>query len=293
MVSNTLWSYCQENSDAILADGLYLLKSSQYLLLNDVNISSCGNYLISYADKPYYIGEASQLKKRVKQQLTVPNSQFYKDYFRLRDENPQLPAKPAIEKLQVQLLLTQIGRKEIEEFGTVNLPAPLNRFQKAKRQKYNLSPQSGIWLNIQENSMQILEEGVRELSGCKTHGWLDVRVPYGPGIYWVENHQGELIYLGESSNIQERYKNHSGHTYISALRRHVGTELFRFILLKKKNRKRYFLEEEDAQVTAYLRSCHIKFLPVSFGRCELEEYLIKKHNPLLNRKGKTKLTADS
>lgn len=41
---------------------------------------------------------------------------------------------------------------------------------------------------------------------------------------------------------------------------------------------------EDKKVTEFLRTCKSTVFPVAFGRYELEEYLIKKHRPLLNRK---------
>ena len=100
----------------------------------------------------------------------------------------------------------------------------------------------------------------------------------------VKNKNGELIYIGESSNINERFKTHSGRTYFSALRRHIGTEILKFELQEIKGKKRYFSETEDRKVTEFLKTCKATLFPVAFGRYELEEYLIKKHRPLLNRK---------
>ena len=51
-----------------------------------------------------------------------------------------------------------------------------------------------------------------------------------------------------------------------------------------KGKKRYFTETEDKKVTEFLKTCKSIVFPVAFGRYELEEYLIKKHKPLLNRK---------
>jgi hypothetical protein len=38
-------------------------------------------------------------------------------------------------------------------------------------------------------------------------------------------------------------------------------------------------------VTRFLSDCEAVFMPVAFGRYELEERLIATHSPLLNRKG--------
>ncbi|MGY8808652.1 MAG: GIY-YIG nuclease family protein, partial [Fidelibacterota bacterium] len=93
-----------------------------------------------------------------------------------------------------------------------------------------------------------------------------------------------LIYIGESSNIYQRYKTHSGTTYFSALRRHIGTDILNFFLKSKNGRKRYFTDSEDSMVDIYLKKCKISYMKINFGRFELEEYLIRKYHPLLNRK---------
>ena len=41
----------------------------------------------------------------------------------------------------------------------------------------------------------------------------------------------------------------------------------------------------DAKNAPFLKSCQVLFSLVSFGRAELEEFLIMKHGPVLNRKG--------
>ena len=104
------------------------------------------------------------------------------------------------------------------------------------------------------------------------------------GLYLVKDKSGKLIYIGESSDIGERIKTHSGRTYFSALRRHIGTDILGFELQEVKGKKRYFSGTEDRKVTEFLKMCNVTLFPVSFGRYELEEHLIKNHRPLLNRK---------
>jgi hypothetical protein len=58
----------------------------------------------------------------------------------------------------------------------------------------------------------------------------------------------------------------------------VGREVFGF-----EPRSAGFTPEEDAQVTDYLARCSYVFLPVRLGRTELEEFLVRKHQPRLNR----------
>ena len=178
---------------------------------------------------------------------------------------------------------TRIGRKEIEEFGIVNVPAELNRFQRGKRSQADTASDTHCWEAVQARSSEILLEGERALLGRGYTPWFEASVPHCAGIYVVRSND-RLIYIGESSDIGDRHATHSGTTYFSALRRHIGTEILGFTLKTIKGKTRYLDDEEDKSVTRYLRDCQIAAMPVSFGRYELEEFLIKKHHPLLNRK---------
>jgi hypothetical protein len=55
-------------------------------------------------------------------------------------------------------------------------------------------------------------------------------------------------------------------------------------LQERNGKKKYFIDNHDKEVTKFLRGTLAAFYPVSFGRYELEEFLIKKYRPLLNRK---------
>ena len=43
-------------------------------------------------------------------------------------------------------------------------------------------------------------------------------------------------------------------------------------------------ESENKQINSYLDNCLLRTMKINFGRFELEEFLIRKHKPLLNRK---------
>lgn len=74
------WNYCQVNSNSIPADGiLELLESEQ-----DINLEfpqSYGVYLFSAQQKHYYIGQAKNLRARLKQQYSS-RSTFYNNYLK-------------------------------------------------------------------------------------------------------------------------------------------------------------------------------------------------------------------
>lgn len=282
-MSKITWDNIQNHSDEILSDGLYTLKSRPFDNFSNVTEKGSGNYLISLDKKPYYIGEAKELLKRVKQQAKPTTSTFYKNYLKATKTNQLL--KPIdIDKFNIQFITTNIGRKEIEEFGIVNLPTKLNSFQLDKRKKFEIKNQNGLWLSVQNEFADLLKQGETKLLKTTFQSWFNLTAISNAGLYLVKDKIDRLIYIGESSDVGERIATHSGRTYFSALRRHIGTEILGFQLQEINKKKRNFSNSEDKKVTDYLRSCKAKVFAVNFGRYELEEYLIKKHRPLLNRK---------
>jgi len=154
------WKSCQNNSDLILASGLELLTKKAKTTFEDYYPSEYGNYLISgKTNKCKYIGEAKSLSNRLKQHSRERTSTFYKNYNRAQKDFYNLPKGLKINDFQICTLLVNIGRKEIEEFGIVNIPANLNRSQKGKRQKYSGGTDHNIWNEIQSNLNLLLEQG--------------------------------------------------------------------------------------------------------------------------------------
>ena len=281
------WAYCQKNSDSILASGLNLLQEDTIEDFDSEFSKDYGNYLISDKSKEWnYIGEAKNLSKRLKQHSKEETSTFYKNYKKLEKDFCNYPKGLKISQFEVRTINTKIGRKELEEFGIVNIPAVLNKFQKRKRNRFKQKVDTEIWNGTQSNFHSILEQEEKKLMGLKSYNWFQPQIPSTAGLYWVENKSKGLIYIGESSNIYERYGTHSRDTYFSALRRHIGEKILGFNLQTINNRKRYFSKSENDEITTFLKECIIKPFSINYGRYELEEYLIRKYNPLLNRKGK-------
>jgi len=283
-MSKFTWTQIQKQSDKILSCGLHKLRSRPLSELSAVTERGFGNYLISLDKVPFYIGEAKGLKNRLNQQFKPTTSTFYKNYEMFALAN-QLVKQIAIDEFEIQLIATYIGRKEVEEFGIVNLPTKLNKFQLDKRKDIVIADQYGLWDMVQENFSELLKEGECEILKSNFSFWYDTKITSHPGLYLVKDKSDNLIYIGESSNLKKRILTHSERTYFSALRRHIGTEIFNYNLQEVKGKKRYFSDKEDEIITAFLKTCTMAVFPVAFGRYELEEYLIRKYKPLLNRKG--------
>lgn len=275
------WDYCQRHSDHLLSSGLAALISSDYVMPLEVSEIGAGVYLMTLSGNPVYIGEAKNLRSRLKQQFTPKTSTFYKNYSQSHDGSPPEP----IAAFKLQILRTSIGRKELEEFGIVNLATPLNRFHRDKRRRVDMSDAAiSDWDAVQSNSSYILNDGDSILHAQPTARWASSTPVEKPGMYLVYNPDETLIYIGESSNIQERHMTHSGRTYFSALRRNIGRDIFGFEYVPGK--KKQFHPEHDAQVSSFLNSCLMSSMAIEFGRLELEEHLIQRLQPVLNRKSR-------
>lgn len=281
-MENINWTFCQDHSDKILADGLLKLKECNISNPTEISFADFGNYLISHRDKLYYIGEAKNIKARIKQQFKPTISTFFKNFQKhLKSDNALRPI--AIDNFSIRFMPTEIGRKEIEDFGIVNFATPLNKFQIGKRHKVELKNQNGLWNNVQKLKDQLLKQGEEKVFNNKFSPWFDNNIKSTAGLYIVKE-KSKLIYIGESSDISERHTTHSSTTYFSALRRHIGTDILGYELKEKNGKKKYLTDSEDKKVTDFIRGTTALFYPINFGRYELEEYLIKKHRPLLNRK---------
>ena len=279
------WKYCQKNSDLILASGLKSLTKQTMISFNDSHYEGYGNYLISDKWKKWnYIGEAKNISIRIKQHSKEKTSTFYKNYKKFENFYINYPVGLKINDFKIREVQTNIGRKELEEFGIVNIPAILNKFQKGKRRIYSGKVDNKVWNEVQNNFIELLEQGEKELMKLNSYEWLKPKIYDKPGLYWIEHKTKGLIYIGETTNLLKRYLTHSERTYFSALRRNIGVNIFGFQLQTINGRKRYFSNIENIKISEFLRNCKIKILEISFGRYELEEFLIKKHKPILNRK---------
>ena len=283
MIPPVTWEWIQQEAQQILSSGVHsLTKNIQPTNLVDIKITRSGNYYI-YSNKDSYIGEANNIRARVRQQFSPSTSTFYKNYKKVNISGQDLYG---ILEFKINIMATNIGRKEIEEFGIVNIPTTPNKFQLGKRNVYKIDQHNGLWASVQDNYLKCLNRGKELVLGKGFIPWPQCGDVERPGIYLVKSKHDGLIYVGESSDISERHRTHSGRTYFSALRRHIGTELLGFRLKVIDGKARYFSDDEDVAVDKYLSSCAAIFYEVQIGRYELEDTLIKQLNPILNRKGK-------
>jgi len=283
MASSITWEFVQEHANRILAEGIYHVRAQTFLRSDEVTLDGPGNYLISLDGVPVYVGEANDVRQRLRTQFDVNRSTFYKTF---RASAPDIPRD--IDYFRVQTMATGFGRKEIEDFGIVNVPTRLNKFQKNKRPVIEPSFGNEMWDLVQEARHDLLVAVAERYMARPRVPWFEATPPDAPGLYglWREGDETPL-YVGESSELAGRYKAHSTYTYISALRRHVGSVILGLELKDKSGKKnRAFTEANDRKVDAYLERSMYSWMDVGLGRYEVEDHLVQTELPALNRKGK-------
>lgn len=271
------WAFLQAASDDVLCDGFEALKARPFLKAASAQDEGPCNYLISLDGEARYIGEGQNGQARLRQQFREGSSTFYKSYLKKTEGRRHA----AISDFDAQVMPSRLGRKELEEFGIVHLVERLGKFQRERREAS--AETKGLWDIAQAQHERLLSEGVEAVLVQACRGWFDCAPPSRPGVY-VVTHKGKAIYVGETSDLCARHETHSEDTYFSALRRHVGVELLGCELQDVGGRKRYFTDDQDWKVTRFLTDCEAAFVPVAFGRYELECRLIQDLSPVLNRK---------
>lgn len=110
----------------------------------------------------------------------------------------------------------------------------------------------------------------------KSKDWRDENIPAKSGIYAIFNEKNELMYIGESGNINPRM-DEINRTVNHSFRKQLGAKMFGGIKSKKK-----FKESIEKKLDEYFdKYVYVSFLLVNFGRLEIETYLIDKHQDKL------------
>jgi GIY-YIG catalytic domain-containing protein len=116
----------------------------------------------------------------------------------------------------------------------------------------------------------------------------------GPGVYVIEI-DNEVVYVGETSNLQERMndlRNTKNHT----VRRNLGNDLFkRHKGYFKATSKKSFVESIEKKLVNYMiKHLKIRTLPLDLGRKELEEYIMDTYGkPMYNIRATKRLNRNN
>ena len=260
------WQWCQRHAIQTLVSGSQCLLHRPLRDLSELE-SVPGIYLAHDAsDRCIYVGQSSNIKRRVHSHIKS-NSEISRHLRSVRE------------------LKVTFGRLELEQLLISSLQPRLNsgrRKKIARLMPANTMQSKTLWGNSQESHLLLIEQGVSQALDISGESWFNTALPTTPGVYILRDPDGNVLYIGETHDIAERFGSHRNDTYFSALRRNAGRVALG--LKFAPGSRRHFSPKDDQRVTAYLARCNLAIIPVSIGRGELESGLIRHLNPLLNRR---------
>ena len=103
----------------------------------------------------------------------------------------------------------------------------------------------------------------QKLFKSRGYSWSEIpRIANANGVYLI-THGNEIVYIGESKNILNRFRKNHATGRNSAFRKNLA--------------------ELNDLPDNYLLECEIRYIAIPYGRKELEEALIDKYDPLCNK----------
>ena len=114
--------------------------------------------------------------------------------------------------------------------------------------------------------------------------WLKV-IPTEAGIYGFFKND-KIVYIGETGSLKGRIKD-STRTVNHTLRRTIGKIRYKNIIgYKEATSYKKFPDHIEKLINRYMSNLYIVIIPISFGRSEIEEYIVDKYRPIYNNKSK-------
>lgn len=114
--------------------------------------------------------------------------------------------------------------------------------------------------------------------------WVN-RLPKGAGVYVIFDYQS-TVYVGETGSLRGRMRDLRD-TRNHTLRRSVGATKFTELNgYEKATSSKKYASHIEKLLDEVICKMYVKLIEVDFGRKEIEEHLIAKHNPVYNRRVK-------
>lgn len=144
------------------------------------------------------------------------------------------------------------------------------------------------WQEIQNDAENLVKEGYEILTNSALFDWSHIsKIPQEAGVSAIYKGK-ELLYVGESENIYNKFTKHYGNSNSKSVFRRNLAEVKLGIPFKKNEKGKKISTMPEAEIIAktdeYLKGCCFRFLTVDLGRTELKEYIIKRYSPVLNKK---------
>jgi hypothetical protein len=144
------------------------------------------------------------------------------------------------------------------------------------------------WEEIQNDAENLVKDGYQKLTDSQLFDWSRIsKIPQEAGVSAIYKGK-ELLYVGESENIYNKFAKHYNNPNSKAVFRRNLAEVKLGIPFKKNEKGKKVSTLPEAEIIAkteeYIKSCCFRYLIVELGRTELKEYIIKRYSPVLNKK---------
>lgn len=144
------------------------------------------------------------------------------------------------------------------------------------------------WEEIQKNAEALVVEGYEALTESRLLDWASIdKIPKEAGISAIYKGK-ELLYVGESENIHNRFVNYHDNPKSKSVFRRNLAEVKLGIPFKKNDKGKKVptinSEQVEVKIQDYIQGCSVRYLVLDLGRTELKEYIIKRYSPVLNKK---------
>lgn len=141
---------------------------------------------------------------------------------------------------------------------------------------------------LQKAEIDLLNGEKIKFKKCKD--WRMEFIPEKPGVYALFEDEKKLIYIGETGNLHARM-NEINRTVNHTFRKQLGHTRYG----GTKSRKKFDEDVEDKLNQFFEENLYLSYIPVNYGRLEIETHIITKYQKLLlnsEKKRKVKMLLD-
>lgn len=273
----SFWKLVQQNSELLLSEGLRALLSSEAITEPDSVPEKAGVYAFIGQAGTVLLGETDDLKKSIRPFLDSDTSKLRLSFpDEVRDDGDVLS------RFRLYAQPTAFGRRELLEYAETCVPKIIRTTELTPQGRYRLPGSCATWKQLQHVSSELVAEGGRDTLSVKTHRWGGPAAASGPGLLLISAPDGEVIYIGESVDIGQSYRDHMRNTTASEFRRHIAEHILGLKPKTKKGKGPAFSADEERMISEFVRSCSVSFCTASVGRYEVRADLIQRLRPMLN-----------
>lgn len=272
-----LWKLVQQNSEALYSEGLRALLMTAPSEDATKAPETAGVYLFIADPETYFVAETDNLRKALVSQTNPLHSTFYKDYRRT-----VVPPHYQMEEFFLRYLPVSFARRELVTYAQKNITNLAAATAVNDMSRFAMAGNSTMWDRIQGVSDQLIADCGRNVLANAPRRWGGPAIETGPGLLTIFAPDDEILYIDESEDIAQSYRDHVRNTLISEFRQNVAERLLGAKFRTRRGRGHYLNASEETQVSDFAATCQISFTPLTAGRVEVHANLLERMRPVLN-----------